>query len=130
MDRWGHVSHSLNEFRPLLDHWHLSVLGVEPSFQGRGFGGRLLEALFAAIAVQPAPLYLESDREESVRFYRARGFEERAETRVHGVRCWCLGQGFADETEDLCDPVRKPDRGGPIPHRARGREASESEVAL
>ncbi len=107
MDRWGRVNHALSEFRPPFDHWYLSVLGVEPSLQGHGVGGRLLDAFLALVAAQPAPLYLESDREASVRFYRSRGFEDRAETRVHGVRCWCLGQGFADDSRDLCDPVRQ-----------------------
>jgi len=107
MDRWGHVSHALGEFRPPFDHWYLSVLGVEPSLQGRGFGGRLLEILFGLVEAQPAPLYLESDRETSANFYRSRGFEDRGETRVHGVRCWFLGKGFADGSPNLCDSVRQ-----------------------
>lgn len=107
MDRWGILTHALSEFRPIFDHWYLSVLGVEPSLHGRGFGGRLIEALFDLMSELPAPLYLESDREASVAFYRARGFEERGEARVHGVRCWCLGRGFADESLDLCDSVRQ-----------------------
>jgi ribosomal protein S18 acetylase RimI-like enzyme len=97
MDQWGRVNQALSEFRPLFDHWYLSVLGVEPSLQGHGFGGRLLDALLSMAAAESAPLYLESDREESVRFYRGRRLEDRVETRVHGVRCWCLGYGFADE---------------------------------
>jgi ribosomal protein S18 acetylase RimI-like enzyme len=107
MDRWGRVSHALNEFRPLFDHWYLSVLGVEPSLQGRGYGGRLIRELFALTASQPAPIYLESDRESSAHFYRACGFEDRTETTVLGVRCWCLGRGFPDESTDLCDSVRQ-----------------------
>jgi ribosomal protein S18 acetylase RimI-like enzyme len=106
MVRWGQVSRGLSRFRPHVPHWYLAVLGVDPEHQGRGLGGRLLEALFELAREGPTPVYLESDRPESVRFYRGRGFESRAERGVHGVTCWCLGQGFPDERADLCDSVR------------------------
>ncbi len=120
MDQWGEVAQTLGALRPLVDHWYLAVLGVEPALQGRGFGGRLLEALFALAAERSMPVYLESDREASVRFYRSRGFVDRAEVRVHGVRCWCLGRGFADESSDLCDSVRQAGPSRPHPPQSSG----------
>jgi GNAT superfamily N-acetyltransferase len=107
MDRWGQVARELGALRPIVDHWYLAVLGVEPALQGRGLGGQLLAALVELAAEQSLPVYLESDRPDSVRFYRSRGFIDRDELRVHGVRCWCLGRGFADESSDLCDSVRQ-----------------------
>jgi hypothetical protein len=59
------------------------------------------------IAADPHPLYLESDREESVRFYLSRGFAVRDEETLDGIRCWFLGRGFAGGNEDLCDSVRE-----------------------
>lgn len=115
MDRWGQVSQTLVGLRPPADHWYLAVLGVDPAWQGQGFGGRLLAGFFGLADDSPAPFYLESDRPESVRFYRTRGFRARAETSVHGVRCWCLGRGFADENSDLCDSVRQAESASPIP---------------
>ena len=94
MDRWGRVNQNLSAFRPSRDHWYLSVLGVSPKKQGRGTGGQLLDALFEMVAANPAPIYLESDREASAHFYRAHGFEDLETVRVHGVECWCLGRGF------------------------------------
>ena len=94
MDRWGQVNRSLSTFRPARDHWYLSVLGVAPDLRGRGLGRQLLAGLFALSEQRPAPIYLESDREASVGFYRAHGFEDRREERVHGVLCRCLGRGF------------------------------------
>ena len=88
--------------------------------QGRGFGARLLDELQALVDQRPAPLYLECDREASARFYRARGFEDRHETRVEGVRCWCLGRGFADESGDLCDSVRQAGSARPNPPQSSG----------
>jgi GNAT superfamily N-acetyltransferase len=94
MDRWGQVNRNLSAFRPAGQHWYLSVLGVSPAMQGAGVGGQLIEALIEMVSAEPAPIYLESDRPESVDFYRARGFEDREEVRVHNVSCWCLGRGF------------------------------------
>ena len=106
MDRWGRVSRELAGHRPLEPHWYLAVLGVDPEHQGRGLGARLLTDLLVRVEREPAPVHLECDREESVRFYLARGFRVRSEAFVHGVGCCCLGRGFADETANLCDPVR------------------------
>lgn len=115
MDAWGRVAQALGALRPVADHWYLAVLGVEPALQGRGFGGRLLDGLISLAARPAAPIYLECDRAASVRLYRSRGFTDRDEIRVYGVRCWCLGRGFADESGDLCDSDRQvgPSRTNP-----------------
>ena len=42
------------------------------------------------------PIYLESDRSESVGFYRARGFSDCGQEQVHGVVCWCLRHDSGD----------------------------------
>ncbi|MCR9095576.1 MAG: GNAT family N-acetyltransferase [bacterium] len=94
MGAWSAVTASLAQYRPREPHWYLSVLGVEPVWQGRGIGAALLGSIEDLVAASPAPLCLECDRPESVRFYRAHGFEVRAEDVVHGVPCWCLGRGF------------------------------------
>jgi len=107
MERWSEVSSNLGEYRPDQDHWYLAVLGVIPECQGRGLGGRLIDELIRRVDADPHPLYLESDREASVRFYLSRGFTVRAEETLDGVRCWCLGRGFAGANEDLCDSVRE-----------------------
>lgn len=108
MDRWNSVTTSLGLYHPIEDHWYLAILGVVPWRQGQGFGTRLIDALGRLSASDPNPLYLESDREASVRFYLDRGFTRRMETRLQGVQCWCLGRGFGGADADLCDSVREP----------------------
>jgi len=88
--RWEQVQFALALSHPLQPHWYLAVLGVSPSQWGRGLGSQLVRELEALVAEQPASVYLESDRAESVRFYQRRGFEIRAEHVVFGVRCACL----------------------------------------
>ncbi len=94
MDCWGQVNQELRLIHPEEPHWYLAVLGVAPWARGRGWGRALVEALGQLVAQQPAPIYLEADRPQSVRFYQALGFENRAEIDVLGVRCVCLGRGF------------------------------------
>jgi ribosomal protein S18 acetylase RimI-like enzyme len=115
MDRWNHVTHELGQYHPVERHWYLAVLGVVPSLQGRGFGNRLIDELLRIRMSDPCPLYLESDREASVRFYLARGFAVRDEPILYDVRCGCLGRGFADRVPDLCDSVREPEVSGSTP---------------
>lgn len=107
MDRWGQVAADLGAYHPVEPHWYLAILGVEPELQGQRLGTRLLAELLQLAARSPAPVYLESDQPESVRFYRARGLLERATPAVLGVPCWCLGVGFADARPLLCDSVRQ-----------------------
>jgi ribosomal protein S18 acetylase RimI-like enzyme len=107
MDQWAKVAASLSCYHPKEPHWYLAVLGIVPGLQGHGLGTRLMNQLTQMMQSDPHPIYLESDRAHSVRFYESKGFVVRAETAVHGVRCWCLGRGFAGATEDLCDSVRE-----------------------
>ena len=107
MDRWSGITNSLGQFNPEIRHWYLAVLGIMPGRQNHGFGNRLLGELLRIVDSDPCPVYLEADREQSVRFYLARGFETRDETRLQGVRCWCLGRGFPGADRDLCDSVRE-----------------------
>lgn len=107
MERWRSVADQMGEYRPIENHWYLGVLGVLPEFRGRGLGGHLLDAFGELVAEDPYPIYLESDRAASVRFYLGRGFMVREETTLDGVGCWCIGRGFSGESTDLCDSVRE-----------------------
>jgi GNAT superfamily N-acetyltransferase len=106
MDQWGRASRELEELHPQEAHWYLAVLGVEPALHGQGLGAALLAELHQLVAERPAPIYLECDDPRSVGFYQSQGYSERSVREVNGVRCVCLGRGFADAAPDLCDPVR------------------------
>jgi len=107
MDRWSQVTSSLLSRHPLEPHWYLAVLGVAPSLQNRGLGGRLLDELFRAVEADPRSIHLESDRDASVRFYRSRGFEIVDELEPLGITCWCLRREIPGGTKILCDSVRE-----------------------
>jgi GNAT superfamily N-acetyltransferase len=93
MDQWGGVSEALRREHPIEPHWYVAVLGIVPSARRRGLGARLVEALAALASASPFPIYLESDRRESVAFYLSHGFEVRGELAPLGVPCWRLERG-------------------------------------
>jgi ribosomal protein S18 acetylase RimI-like enzyme len=107
MDQWGQVTSALLPHHPFDGHWYLAALGVVPSLHGLGFGSRLLSALFRLVEHDPGPLYLESDREASMRFYRGRGFRLVHELELLGLPCWCLQREIPGGAGDLCDSVRE-----------------------
>ena len=53
---------------------YLNVLGVATELQGQGFGGKLLRALIDKYDASGIPIYLETELEKNVNFYRKFGF--------------------------------------------------------
>jgi GNAT superfamily N-acetyltransferase len=75
-------------------HWYLALLGVEPSCQGQGIGGTLIQPILARADADGLPCYLETGTEKNVRFYRKRGFEVLAEETIPGggPRFWGMAR--------------------------------------
>lgn len=73
-------------------HWYLWVLGVDPSFQGQGIGGKLIEPVLARSDDEGVPCYLEAMTERNVAFYKKREFEVVSEGEVLGqeVKVWMM----------------------------------------
>lgn len=62
-------------------HWYLPILGVEPSHQGNGIGGALLQTVLARADEDRLPCYLDTAQPRNVALYRRHGFE----VLIHGV---------------------------------------------
>jgi ribosomal protein S18 acetylase RimI-like enzyme len=65
-------------------HWYLWAVGVDPASQGKGIGGRLLEAMLARASAEGTACYLETGVESSIRFYEKHGFQVVEEGQVPG----------------------------------------------
>ena len=55
--------------------WHLFILGVEPSEQGRGYGGRVIARCWLQADRDGHRCYLETTEESNLAFYRRHRFE-------------------------------------------------------
>jgi GNAT superfamily N-acetyltransferase len=73
-------------------HWYLSILGIDPPYQGKGIGSSLLRPMLAHADNNGLPCYLETVQPKTVPFYRKHGFELVVEDiePSSGVRFWTL----------------------------------------
>lgn len=69
---------------PHEEHWYLVLLGVDPAWQRRGLGGRLLAPVLDRCDAEGRPAYLETQKPENVVFYGRHGFTVRDEVRLPG----------------------------------------------
>lgn len=56
-------------------HWHLSPLAVDPIFQGKGHGKKLLEGMLERVDQEHLPCFLETQSPLNVAIYEKYGFE-------------------------------------------------------
>jgi GNAT superfamily N-acetyltransferase len=69
------VFERMGAYHPREAHWHLPLIGVDPSAQGRGIGVALLTHTLARCDAQGLPAYLEATSARSVPLYERHGFE-------------------------------------------------------
>jgi len=67
---------------PRDPHWYLSVLGTDPTAQGKGVGGALVRQVTDRCDHLGIPAYLESSKPENVPYYERFGFAVTGETRL------------------------------------------------
>jgi ribosomal protein S18 acetylase RimI-like enzyme len=81
----------IDAHHPQEPHLYLSVLGTDPSAQGRGIGSALLTPALAQCDADGVPAYLESSKERNVAFYARHGFRVTEELDLpRGPRMWLM----------------------------------------
>ena len=87
LERWRAVQRA----DPAANHWHLAMLGVQPSSQGRGIGTTLMTAYLHRVDEANGAAYLETGRPELVAWYARFGFGVRDELVLPGGRtAWTM----------------------------------------
>jgi ribosomal protein S18 acetylase RimI-like enzyme len=73
-------------------HWHLLQLAVDPSCQGRGIGGALMQPVLARADADGLPCYLDTFNERSITFYERHRFTVVTQVEVPdgGPRFWTM----------------------------------------
>ena len=74
------------------EHWYLLILGVDPSRQGQGVGGSLIEPILRRAGAEGRACYLETMKPRNVTFYGKHGFEVVVEddTTDGGLHFWTM----------------------------------------
>ena len=82
-------SKHIQEFTDLIhkkhtpfNHWCLDQFGVDPNFQGKGYAGVLLKAMFTRLDQEGIPIYLETHKEKNVAIYQHYGFKILEDTTI------------------------------------------------
>lgn len=65
----------MDAYHPTDPHWYLPIVGVDPTWQGRGIGAALLRHTLAQCDRDQLPAYLESSNPRNVSLYMQHGFE-------------------------------------------------------
>ena len=76
------VLEQMGSHHPAEPHWYLPLIGVDPSFQGRGSGGALLSFALKRFDEEKRVAYLESTNPRNISLYRRHGFVELGEIQI------------------------------------------------
>lgn len=68
-------------FHPHEPHWYIPLIGVDPVFQGRGYGTQLMRRGLGACDRDHQPVYLEATSPANRSFYERHGFRVLGEIR-------------------------------------------------
>ncbi len=55
-------------------HWYLAYIGIDPDFQGKGFGSKLINPMLERFSADWLPCYLETSTKINVSLYEHFGF--------------------------------------------------------
>ena len=91
------VMQQMASFHPHEPHWYLPLIGVDPAWQGKGVGGRLMKHATDLFDRDGALAYLESSSPRNIPLYQRHGFE-------------ILGRIQAGSSPSFMPMLRKPRR--------------------
>jgi ribosomal protein S18 acetylase RimI-like enzyme len=79
-------------------HWYLMLIGVDPSYQGRGYASALLKPMLALIDPERMPCYVDTANEKDVSIYKHFGFDVVEEGTIPKTNTivWAMSRESAD----------------------------------
>jgi ribosomal protein S18 acetylase RimI-like enzyme len=69
------VFEQMGRYHPQEPHWFLPFIGVDPSHQGKGYGGALMQHALVPCDRDDTLAYLESSNPKNIPLYERHGFE-------------------------------------------------------
>lgn len=87
---WMKWLDEIDKNHPTKAHYYLEYLGVDPQYQGKGFGSSILKHLIARADEGGVGCYLENANPRNVNFYQRFGFEILSEKEIIGIPSWFM----------------------------------------
>ncbi len=72
-------------------HWYLSIIGVDPDYQGMGYASKLLKMKLVEIDKQNLPCFLHTENEKNLQIYEHFGFELIKKVKIPNVDFYLYG---------------------------------------
>ena len=85
----------MEKFHPDEPHWYLPLIGVEPTFQGQGYGTELMRPALNACDHEGQLAYLESTNPANLSLYERHGFR-------------VLGEILVEDSPPMFPMLREP----------------------
>ena len=89
IDNYNDLAHKRHAPFP---HWYLQIIGVEPIHQKKGFGSILINTMIERLDIEKLPIYLDTNTEYNVNFYKSLGFRVLEESLIPNIEIkqWCM----------------------------------------
>ncbi len=85
LEKLGELAELCDAHRPLVPHWTLELVAVDPAAQGKGVGGALMSYGLAKCDRLQMPAFLGSSNPMNLPFYKRLGFVQVAEVQLPGI---------------------------------------------
>jgi GNAT superfamily N-acetyltransferase len=87
---WMKWLDEIDENHPTEAHYYLEYLGVEPGYQGKGFGSFILKHLINKADDLGVGCYLETANPLNLPLYQRFGFQIKSEKEIIGIPSWFM----------------------------------------
>jgi len=85
MGACGKASDEIHEKDAPKKHWYLTLVGVDPKYQGQGLGGKMVKFLNLQSDADNLPCYLQTTVERNPKIYERYGYKVVGE--AHEMKC-------------------------------------------
>jgi ribosomal protein S18 acetylase RimI-like enzyme len=87
---WLQWLKEVDHAHPKEPHYYLEYLGVDPVYQGRAYGSRILNHLVSKADEEQVGCYLENATPRNIPFYQRFGFKVISEKEIVGIPSWFM----------------------------------------
>ena len=98
---WLQWLKEVDHTHPKEPHYYLEYLGVDPEYQGRAYGSRIMNHLVSKADEEHVGCYLENATPRNNPFYQRFGFKVISEKEIIGIPSWFMWRPSAQNPDTL-----------------------------